>query len=52
MLHYGDITKLSGYELPVVDVIPVWSSEIEKHAQAVARYHFPEVITENAEQDD
>ena len=22
--------------------IPVWSSEIEKHAQAVARYHFPE----------
>lgn len=22
--------------------IPVWSSEIEKHAQAVARYHFPD----------
>lgn len=26
--------------------IPVWSSEIEKHAQAVARYHFPEEETD------
>lgn len=34
----------AGFPLCWVEVggVPVWSSEIEKHAQAVARYHFPE----------
>lgn len=57
MKHFGDITKLSGYDLPVVDVITGGSpcqdlsvagkraglaGEIEEFPIAVTKRHFPE----------
>jgi hypothetical protein len=36
MKHLGDITQINGAGSAV------WSSEIERNAVAVAKYHFPE----------
>lgn len=44
MKHLGDITKINGAEIPVVDVItgvnPLWASEIEAFPIAVCKKHF------------
>ena len=48
MLTLGSLFDGSG-GFPLAGVLhgikPLWSSEIEKHAVAVAKYHFPEEET-------
>lgn len=60
MIHLGDITKLKGSEIPIVDVITggspcqdlsvagkgaaIWASEIEDFPIAVTKRHFPEEV--------
>lgn len=57
MNHLGDITKISGYDAPIVDCIIggspcqdlsiagscLWASEIEEFSIAVTKYHFGDV---------
>ena len=56
MKHFGDITKIDGHSVPMVDIItggfplafsaygciPIWASEIEEFPIAVTKKHFPE----------
>lgn len=47
MKHYGDIQKIDGHKVPLVDIItagckPIWASEIEEFPIAVTKIHFPE----------
>ncbi len=46
MKHLGDITKISGYNVPVVysrvGCKPVWASEIEEFPIAVTKKRFGE----------
>ena len=47
MKHLGDITKISGYDAPTVNVVIggfslIWASEIEEFPIAVTRLIFPD----------
>lgn len=46
MKHYGDITKINGHDVEIVDVVcggkAIWASEIEEFPIAVTKIRFPE----------